>query len=96
MGYRAIIGNQYVNLWIDWNRLSIFVHDYWVILPIIVLSFFLQHALQGWYPPLPIFRSMGKRTWAELDHEKYALKVLKGDFNNVPRQGDPENAEKIF
>ncbi|WP_424494870.1 hypothetical protein [Salinimicrobium sp. GXAS 041] len=48
--------------------LTIFVHEYWIILPIIVLSFFLQHALQGWCPPLPIFRSMGKKpgqNWTE-------------------------------
>jgi hypothetical protein len=76
--------------------LNVFVHEYWIILPIIVLSFFLQHALQGWCPPLPIFRSMGKKTRAELDREKYALKVLKGDFDEVPRPGDPANAEKIY
>lgn len=76
--------------------LTIFVHEYWIILPIIVLSFFLQHALQGWCPPLPIFRAMGKKTRAELDREKYALKVLKGDFLGLPQPGDPNNAEKIF
>lgn len=76
--------------------LTIFVHEYWIILPIVVLLFFLQHALQGWCPPLPIFRSMGKRTRAELDREKYALKVLKGDFDHLPKPGDPANAEKIF
>lgn len=76
--------------------LTILVHEYWIFLPIIVLSFFLQHALQGWCPPLPIFRSMGKRTRSELNREKYALKVLKGDFTEVPRKGDPANAEKIF
>lgn len=76
--------------------LTIFVHEYWIILPIIVLSFFLQHALQGWCPPLPIFRAMGKKTRAELDREKYALKILKGDFQGLPKPGDPNNAEKIF
>ena len=76
--------------------LSIFVHPYWIILPIVVLLFFLQHALQGWCPPLPIFRAMGKRSRAELDREKYALKVLKGDFKGLPVPGDPDNAERIF
>ena len=41
--------------------LSIFVHEYWIILPVIVLLFFLQHALQGWCPPLPVFRRLGVR-----------------------------------
>jgi len=76
--------------------LTIFVNEYWIILPIIVLSFFLQHALQGWCPPLPIFRAMGKKTRAELDREKYALKVLKGDFSGLPKPADPNNAEMIF
>ncbi|PKD19127.1 hypothetical protein APR41_16910 [Salegentibacter salinarum] len=76
--------------------LTILVHEYWIILPLVVLLFFLQHALQGWCPPLPIFRSMGKMTRAELDREKYALKVLRGDFKNVPRPGAPGNPEMIF
>ena len=76
--------------------LTIFVHEYWIILPVIVLLFFVQHALQGWCPPLPIFRAMGKRSRAELDREKYALKVLKGDFKGLPVPEDPDNAERIF
>jgi hypothetical protein len=28
----------------------------WLILPGVVMSFLLQHGLQGWCPPLPLFR----------------------------------------
>lgn len=52
----------------------------WLLLSGVVFSFFLQHALQGWCPPLPIFRRMGVRTRKEIDREKYALKALRGDF----------------
>jgi hypothetical protein len=45
-------------------------------LPGVVLSFLLQHALQGWCPPLPILRRMGVRTRGEIDQEKYELKAL--------------------
>ena len=45
-----------------------------------VFGFFLQHAVRGWCPPLPIFRRMGVRTRAEIDREKYAVKALRGDF----------------
>ncbi|WP_295073005.1 YgaP-like transmembrane domain [Tabrizicola sp.] len=55
----------------------------WLVLPALVAGFLLQHALQGWCPPVPILRSMGFRTAAEIDRERYALKVLRGDFVGV-------------
>lgn len=53
----------------------------WLLVPGLVLPFLFQHALMGWCPPLPIFRKLGKRTRSEIDHEKYALKALRGDFS---------------
>ncbi len=54
----------------------------WFAFPAVVASFLLQHALQGWCPPLPVFRRMGIRTSYEIDYERYALKALRGDFKN--------------
>jgi hypothetical protein len=48
----------------------------WFILPTVVLSFFLMHAVQGWCPPLPILRRLGFRTREEIDRERYALKAI--------------------
>lgn len=48
----------------------------WLTLPAVVLPFLLQHALQGWCPPLPLLRRLGLRTQGEIDREKYALKEL--------------------
>ncbi len=48
----------------------------WLLLPGIVLPFLLQHAMQGWCPPLPLLRRLGIRTRSEIDREKYALKPL--------------------
>lgn len=45
----------------------------WLMLPATVLSFLLQHGVQGWCPPLPILRRLGVRTRGEIDREKYAL-----------------------
>lgn len=45
----------------------------WFVLPGVVLPFLLQHAIQGWCPPLPILRRLGIRTRGEIDREKYAL-----------------------
>jgi hypothetical protein len=55
----------------------------WFVLPGIVGAFLLQHALQGWCPPLPVLRRLGIRTSTEIDYERYALKALRGDFRNV-------------
>lgn len=52
------------------------------------LAFFLFHALEGFDPPLPLLRARGIRTRAEIDCEIYALKVLRGDFDNVAAAGD--------
>src|SRR4051794_4282254 len=42
----------------------------WFAFPAVVGAFLLQHALDGWCPPLPIFRRMGFRTTAEIDYER--------------------------
>src|SRR4051794_4227988 len=37
--------------------------------PAAVATFLLQHALQGWCPPLEIFRRRGVRTASEIDYD---------------------------
>jgi hypothetical protein len=63
--------------------LGTFVRRGWFILPVIVAGFLLQHALQGWCPPIPVLRRLGVRTSTEIEHERYALKVLRGDFKDL-------------
>jgi hypothetical protein len=55
-----------------------------LVLPGVVFAFLFQHAVQGWCPPLPVFRALGVRTRREINREKYALKALRGDFDAVP------------
>lgn len=63
----------------------------WLALPTIVAGFLFQHALQGWCPPVPVFRRLGFRTADEIDNEKYALKIMRGDFKEVnPSSGAVE------
>jgi hypothetical protein len=64
--------------------LGTFVDRRLFVLPAIVGGFLLQHALQGWCPPVPIFRRLGFRTQAEIARERYALKALRGDFRESP------------
>ena len=44
--------------------LGTFVDRRWLALPAIVAGFLLQHAVQGWCPPVPVFRRLGVRTAA--------------------------------
>ncbi|WP_333876082.1 YgaP family membrane protein [Methylobacter sp.] len=55
----------------------------WMWLSTGVAVFLLQHALQGWCPPISVFRRLGIRTQGEIDREKYILKALRGDFQAV-------------
>jgi hypothetical protein len=51
--------------------------------PGFVAAMVFLHAIQGWYPLLPIFRRIGVRSQDEIDRERYALKALRGDFDGV-------------
>lgn len=48
----------------------------WLWLPAGVFGFLLQHALQGWCPPLSLLRRLGIRTQREIDREVHALLSL--------------------
>ena len=63
----------------------------WLVLPAVVLAFLLQHALQGWCPPVPLFRRFGVRTRQEIDQERLALRLVRGDFRGASESaGDPK------
>jgi hypothetical protein len=55
------------------------------ILSLLVGVFLLQHAIQGWCPPIRLFRRLGFRTHAEIATEHYALRFLRGDFDDAER-----------
>lgn len=67
----------------------------WFLFPGVIAGFLLQHAVQGWCPPLPLFRRMGIRTAAEINYERYALKYLRGDFDNLPADANGINAQRL-
>ena len=62
------------------------------VIPFAVQSFFLQHALQGWCPPIPVLRRFGVRTEREIDDERTALKAIRGDFRTVRGPGSTGQA----
>lgn len=55
----------------------------WLVLAGVVPAFLLQHALQGWCPPLAVIRRLGVRTRREIDVERAALRALRGDFDGL-------------
>ena len=65
-----------------------------LLLPAGVLAFFAQHALQGWCPPIPVFRRRGVRTVREIERERYAIKALRGDFDRTPA-GDAAPSARV-
>jgi hypothetical protein len=69
--------------------LGVFVNRWFLLLPGAVTAFLLQHALQGWCPPIPLLRRLGFRTAEEIGVERTALKTLRGDFRGVRRVRGP-------
>src|SRR6266571_6641136 len=61
----------------------------WLLLSALVTAFLLQHALQGWCPPVPVLRRLGFRTAHEIERERQALKALRGDFAEVDAEREP-------
>ena len=57
----------------------------WLFVGGTALGFLLKHALDGTSPIVPLLRKFGVRTRAEIDREKYALKILRGDFADMPK-----------
>jgi hypothetical protein len=78
--------------------LGAFVDRRFFILPAVVAGFLLQHAVQGWCPPVPVFRRLGVRTAREIDSERYGLKAIRGDFDDLPgtQNIDEEKARQIL
>lgn len=66
-----------------------------LLLPAGVFGFFAQHALQGWCPPIPVFRRLGVRTQREIERERHALKALRGDYDDVPQPAQAEAGTRV-
>jgi hypothetical protein len=74
--------------------LGALVNRRFLLLPAAVFGFFFQHATQGWCPPLPVFRRMGVRTRREINREKFALKALRGDLENLSPERQSEQEQR--
>jgi hypothetical protein len=55
----------------------------WLVLPFAAAGFLLQYAIRGWCPSVPILRKLGLRTAREINDERHALRILRGDFDDI-------------
>lgn len=63
--------------------LGTLVNKKWYLLSAGVAGFLLQHALQGWCPPVAVLRRMGVRTMHEINHERNMLKAARRDYQEA-------------
>ena len=73
--------------------LGIFRGKQWLLLSLVVSGFLLRHAIEGWCPPVPLLRRWGVRTRLEIEQERYALKLLRGDFDSLASEQDRKAKE---
>jgi hypothetical protein len=57
------------------------VNRFWYLLSAVSSGFLMVHASKGWCPPVPFWRRRGVRTRKEIERERYAIKLLRGDFD---------------
>jgi hypothetical protein len=64
----------------------------WYLLSAVAACFMVQHVVEGWCPPLAVLRRIGFRTAAEINRERMALKVIRGDFADLGMRGTYETS----
>jgi hypothetical protein len=65
----------------------------WLLVSAGVLAGLCMHGVQGWCSAATALRRFGLRSRAEIDAERYALKLLRGDFESVHAE---ENQTKTY
>jgi hypothetical protein len=55
----------------------------WLLISAATLGILLQHSITRRSLPINALRALGIRTRREIDSEKYALRILRGDFDNL-------------
>jgi hypothetical protein len=79
--------------------LGALLSPWFYIISFLVAGFLLQHAIQGWCPPVRLFRRFGFRTHGEIATEHYALRFLRGDFDkaeDLKKENPAASAEEAF
>jgi hypothetical protein len=64
----------------------------WIVFPCLAAGFMMQQIFAGWCPPFLVLRRLGFRTAAEINRERMALKIIRGDFAHL---GVPSSKEAL-
>lgn len=75
--------------------LGAFADRRWLGVPAAVLPFLIQHAVRGSCPPLALIRLLGVRSRKEIEEERHALKVVRGDLDDVLPARRTQDLERI-
>ena len=75
--------------------LTALLNPWWLIMPAIGGLFLLQYVFSRTSWLGKVFQEVGFRTSSEIDQEKMALKVLRGDFRSLPTVLDVEKRDDI-
>ncbi|HEX6124151.1 MAG TPA: hypothetical protein VFZ23_02140 [Pyrinomonadaceae bacterium] len=75
--------------------LGAFINRKFLAVPAFVGAMVLLHGVQGWYPMLPLFRRLGFRSREEIDREKFAMKVVRGDFVGADNGETASETERV-
>lgn len=100
---RTLQGNMALVL-LTTTGLGFLAHRGWFAASALVAGFFLQHAVQGWCPPLVPWREAGVRSAREIHQERLALRLalqhaapsddLEDAFERVAETETPEEARR--
>jgi len=66
----------------------------WLLLPLAVQGFFLQHAVQGWCPPMVVLRRAGFRTVEEIEEERHALRSALEESGGLDEYEDEQRERR--
>lgn len=75
--------------------LAAVLSPWWLILPGVACLFLLQYMFTRRALPTAAFQAAGYRCSTDIDHEKFALRALRGDFKHVPTMHDIEAQDDI-
>jgi hypothetical protein len=74
---------------------AVFVSMWWLVVPVALGLLLLQYLVSrdGWLTSA--LRQLGLRSGAEIEHERFALRALRGDFHNLPIVYDRDDEDAL-
>jgi hypothetical protein len=60
-----------------------------LVIPAVALGFFLQYTINGWSPPVALWRRVGIRSSREIEMERNALLALRADHRRMHAGEEP-------